>query len=202
MSAQLEAARTTRRRGVRPRTGRDGQAEHVRRRLALRPLLAAGLVATCGLAGAACGQAGQAAGGTSPPGTSATSPSRDPETAKALLRIAAALNNDYQDNKDAAVYARWDARSQALISEATYVQRHHQCPNTPHVKVDTWGVAHGPGGAWLVHYSIGGQQFTDWWYYVHGRFVFDLPKSNPTAVALYKDSPAQYVKAVGCGNGN
>lgn len=199
MATQLTRPRAARRRGVRPRAGRNGQIEHVRRLLALRPLLAAGLVAAFGLAGAACGQAG---GGTSPPGASAPPSSHDPKTAKALLRIAAALNNDYQDNKDAAVYARWDARSQALISEATYVQRHHQCPNTPHVKVDTWGVAHGPGGAWLVHYSIGGQQFTDWWYYVHGRFVFDLPKSNPTAVALYKDSPAQYVKAVGCGNGN
>ncbi len=202
MSTQSEAARTARRRGVRPPTWRSGQAGHARRLLRMRPFLAAGLVATCGLAGAACGQAGgQAGGGTTPPAASAASPSRDPETAKALLRIAAALNNDYQENKDTAVYSRWDARSQAIISRATYVQRHHQCPNTPHVKVDTWGVAHGPAGAWLVHYSIGGQQFTDWWYYVHGRFVFDLPKSNPSAVALYKDAPAQYVKAIGCGNG-
>lgn len=158
---------------------------------------AATLLAACALALAACG--GQA-GGQAPLAGAAHGggTAHDPETAGALLRIARTLNDDYQQNRDAAVYARWDAASRAVISRAAYIQRHRECPNTPHVKVDTWGVSRGPGGAWLVHYSIGGQQFTDWWYYVHGRFVFDLPRSNPSAVALYEAPPAKFLQDSGC----
>jgi hypothetical protein len=155
-------------------------------------------VAASGLLGDACGQAGGQAS-LAANRTGSAHRAHDPESASALLRIARAFNNDYQQNKDAAVYARWDAASQAIISRATYVRRHRECPNTPHVPVDTWGVARGRGGAWLVHYSIDGQQFTDWWYYVHGRFVFDLSKSNPSAVTLYTASASQYAKDVGCG---
>lgn len=168
------------------------------RRPPVRPLLAAALAAACSLGTAACkGTAGSAS--KRPDATSAPSRTRDPETARALLRIARAFNDDYQQNRDAAVYARWDAASRAVISRATYLRRHRACPNTPHVKVDTWGAVRGPDGAWLVHYSIQGQQFTDWWFYVHGRFVFDLPRSNPSAVALYRATPAQYAKELGCG---
>jgi hypothetical protein len=56
----------------------------------------------------------------------------------------------------------------------------------------------GPHGAWLVHYQIGGQQLTDYWFYVHHRWVFDLVLSNPGAVKLYRMSPQQYVAALGC----
>jgi hypothetical protein len=49
-----------------------------------------------------------------------------------------------------------------------------------------------------VHYEIGGQQLTDYWFYVHRRWVFDLVLSNPDAVKLYRMSPQQYVAAVGC----
>lgn len=168
---------------------------------ALRRSVVTGLAVATGLVLAACGPAsGGASGNGAGTSTSVTTHARDPETETALLRIARTFNNDYQQNKDAAVYARWDAESQAIISQATYVQRHRDCPNTPHVHVDTYGVTHGPDGAWLVHYAISHQQFTDWWYYVNGRFVFDLPKSNPTAVALYKLSPAQYAKKLGCGH--
>lgn len=124
---------------------------------------------------------------------------RDPETSSALLRIARAFNQDYATNKDAAVYARWDAASRAVISRSAYLRRHRTCPSPPEGRVDTWGVTRGTGRAWLVHYSIGGIQFTDTWYYVRGRFVFDLPKSNPSAVSLYRSSPAAYAQAVGCG---
>ena len=177
-----------------------GQAEHVRPRPAIRTVLLACAVFSCGLIGAACGQApGQTSQTRTGTGTSSAPRTHDPETAKALLRIARVFNDDYQQNKDGAVYARWDAASRAIISRATYLRRHRDCPNSPHVKVHTWGVTRGPGKAWLVHYSIDGQQFTDWWYYVHGRFVFDLAKSNPSAVALYRASPAQYAKETGCG---
>jgi hypothetical protein len=167
----------------------------------MREVVATGLVVACGLAVAACGHSpGKASHVTSDTSSSASAISErhDPRTAQALLRIARAFNDDYQQNKDAAVYARWDGTSRAIISRATYLRRHRDCPNDPHVKVNTWGVTRGADGAWLVHYSIDGQEFTDWWYYVHGRFVFDLPKSNPSAVALYKASPAQYAKETGC----
>lgn len=181
------------------RSRSDGQAGGMRSDTSAHPVRATGLIAACGLALAACGHAPERASHATS-GASAISERHDPRTARALLRIARAFNNDYQQNKDAPVYARWDATSQAIISQTTYLRRHRDCPNDPNVKVNTWGVTHGPEGAWLVHYSIDGQQFTDWWYYVHGRFVFDLPKSNPSAVALYKASPAQYVKEMGCGH--
>jgi hypothetical protein len=49
-----------------------------------------------------------------------------------------------------------------------------------------------------VDYEIGGQQLTGYWFYVHGRWAFDLVLSNPNSVQLYRMSPRQYVAAVGC----
>jgi hypothetical protein len=56
----------------------------------------------------------------------------------------------------------------------------------------------GPQGAWLVRYELGGQQLTDYWFYVSHRWLFDLVLSNPDAVRLYRMSPGQYIAAVGC----
>jgi hypothetical protein len=56
----------------------------------------------------------------------------------------------------------------------------------------------GPDGVWLVHYEIGGQQLTDYWFYVRRRWVFDLVLSNPDAVRLYRMSPSHYAAALGC----
>jgi hypothetical protein len=56
----------------------------------------------------------------------------------------------------------------------------------------------GPDRTWLVHYQIGGQQLTDYWFYAHRRWVLDLVLSNPGAVKLSRMSPQQYVKALGC----
>jgi hypothetical protein len=39
---------------------------------------------------------------------------------------------------------------------------------------------------------------TDYWFYAHRRWAFDLVLSNPDAVKLYRLSPQQYVVAVGC----
>jgi hypothetical protein len=41
----------------------------------------------------------------------------------ALLKIAAALNHDYDTGEYGLVYARWDARSQAIVTRADYIQR-------------------------------------------------------------------------------
>jgi len=123
----------------------------------------------------------------------------DSHSAAALLKIAAGFNHDYDTGDYRAVYQRWDARSQAIISRTDYIARHKDCPSGAHALSHTESVSPGgPHGSWLVHYEISGQQLTDYWFYVHRRWVFDLVLSNPGAVKLYRMSPRQYVAAVGC----
>ena len=123
----------------------------------------------------------------------------DPHTTAALLTIARSFNHDYDTGDYGRVYARWDARSQAIITRAGYIMRHKDCPSGPHTLSQTESVSpEGSHRAWLVHYEIGGQQLTDYWFYVHHRWLFDLPLSNPDAVKLYRMSPQQYAAALGC----
>jgi hypothetical protein len=123
----------------------------------------------------------------------------DSHTASALLKIAAAFNHDYDTGDYGPVYARWDARSQAVITRADYIKRHKDCPSGSQTLSQTESAsAGGPHGAWLVYYEIGGQQLTDYCFYVHHRWVFDLMLSNPGAVKLYRTSPSQYAAALGC----
>ena len=123
----------------------------------------------------------------------------DPHTAAALLNIATAFNHDYDTGDYGPVYARWDAHSQAIITQADYIQRHKDCPGSSQILSRTEDVSpSGPQGAWLVHYELGGQQLTDYWFYVRHRWEFDLLLSNPAAVKLYRLSPAKYVAAIGC----
>jgi hypothetical protein len=140
--------------------------------------------------------AGCAGGG--PPAASPAPPPPDPRTPAALLRIATAFNHDYDHGDYGPVYARWDARSRAIISGASYIRRHRECPSPPQAASVTESAGPGPRGAWLVHYEIGGQQLTDHWFYVRHRWVFDLVLSNPDAVRLYRMSPQRYAAAVGC----
>ena len=130
---------------------------------------------------------------------SVASLSPDAHTAAALLKIATTFNHDYDTGDYGLVYARWDARSQAIITRAGYITRHRDCPSAPHTLSQTESVS--PGGAhgsWLVRYEIAGQQLADYWFYVHRRWVFDLVLSNPDAVKLYRMSPQQYAVALGC----
>jgi hypothetical protein len=136
--------------------------------------------------------------GTGHPAASAAPLPPDPHTAPALLRIATAFNDEYQSGDYAPVYARWDARSQSVITQADYVMRNQECRSGPQPPASTEAAAPGPHGAWIVSYEIGGQQLTDYWFYVHGRWVFDLVLSNPDMVPMYRMSPQQYVAAVGC----
>src|SRR5215472_13133345 len=133
------------------------------------------------------------------PATSASALPPDPHTASALVKIATVFNHDYDTGDYGPVYVRWDARSQAIITRADYIKRHKDCPSGSQTLSQTESVS--PGGlhgAWLVHYEIGGQQLTDYWFYVHRRWLFDLMLSNPDAVKLYRMSPQQYVAALGC----
>jgi hypothetical protein len=121
----------------------------------------------------------------------------DPRTGPALLRIATAFNNDYDRGDVGPVYTRWDARSQAVITRAGYIRRHQECPAGPQT-ARTESAGPGPRGAWLVHYEIGGQQLTDYWFYVRRRWVFDLVLSNPQSVRLYRMPVREYLSYLGC----
>jgi hypothetical protein len=132
----------------------------------------------------------------SPAGT-VRRPPPDPRTSQALLRIAAAFNNNYDNGHYGPVYDRWDARSQAIITRADYIRRHQECPAGPQT-ARTTSAGPGPRGAWLVHYEIGGQQLTDYWFYVRRRWVFDLVLSNPQSVRLYRMPTHQYLSYLGC----
>ena len=155
-----------------------------------RLLIAAVLAAT-----AAAGCSAQA----SPPAAVRHAPAGDPRTAAALLTIATVFNNDYDSGHYGPAYDRWDARSQAIITRADYIQRHTACPSSPQT-ARTENASPGPGGAWLVDYEIDGVQLRDYWFYQHGRWVFDLVLSNPSSVRLYKLTPQQYAAALGCGH--
>jgi hypothetical protein len=158
----------------------------VRRYLAIAAVVAVLFAVGCGA-------------GAGHPATAEASLPPDPHTASALLKIATVFNHDYDTGDYGPVYARWDSRSQAIITRADYIRRHHGCPGGSQVLSQTEDVSSaGPDGAWLVHYEIGGQQLTDYWFYVHRRWVFDLVLSNPDAVKLYRMSPQQYVAALGC----
>jgi hypothetical protein len=138
-------------------------------------------------------------GSSSRPAASPSPLPPDPHTAAALLTIARSFNHDYDTGHYGPVYARWDPRSQAIITQADYIKRHKDCPSGPPTLSQTESVSPGgPQGTWLVHYEISGQQLTDYWFYLDHRWVFDLVLSNPDAVKLYRMSPSQYVKAVGC----
>lgn len=127
----------------------------------------------------------------------ATHATSDPKTRQALLRIAVQFNNNYSANRDGLVYDRWDATSRAVISRAQYVKRHVECPTAPgHAVVED--ASRAGGGYWRVRYSISGSQLTDYWHYEHGRWRFDLARSNPSSVGLYRLSFAAYAAAVGC----
>ena len=121
----------------------------------------------------------------------------DPHTTAALIRIATVFNNDYDNGIYGPVWDRWDARSQAIIARADYIQRHTECPDSPQ-SVQVEDARRGPGAAFIVDYQSGGVQSHDYWFYQHRRWVFDLPLSNPSSVALYKLSPQKYVAALGC----
>ncbi len=159
-------------------------------------VLVAAALAVLALAGSGCGSSVPTVAVSHPRPASRT----DPRTARALLAIATRFNEDYAKNKDGLVYGRWDARSREVISEGAYLARHRECPTAPGPAV-VEGATPTSGGYWRVHYAISGIQFVDYWHYVGGRWLFDLPLSNPSAVGLYRLRFAAYARAVGCAAG-
>lgn len=126
-------------------------------------------------------------------------PTAAPESRSAatLLKIATVFNRDYDNGDYGPVYDRWDGRSQAIITRAGYIQRRTECRSRS-TAAQVENARPGPHGAWLVDYEIAGNQLVDYWFYVRGRWVFDLVLSNPSAVSLYRLSPQQYAVAAGC----
>lgn len=122
---------------------------------------------------------------------------REPMTRDALLSIAVRFNRDYQANDVAAVYDRWDNASRAVISRSDYIRRHIECPSAPGPAV-VESASPISDGYWRVRYEISGSQLTDYWHYVSGRWRFDLLRSNPDAVRLYRLPFAAYATAIGC----
>ena len=61
---------------------------------------------------------------TGHPAASVSSLPPDPRTPSALLKIATVFNRDYDTGDYGPVYARWDARSQAIITRSDYIRRH------------------------------------------------------------------------------
>lgn len=127
--------------------------------------------------------------------------SHDASTREALRAVAIRFNDNYAHNRDGLVYDRWDAASRAIISRAAYVRRHHECPSAPGAAV-VETVSRGSSGYWLVRYAIDGVQLVDYWHYVDGVWRFDLVRSNPDAVRLYKLPFARYARDVGCASGS
>ena len=121
----------------------------------------------------------------------------DPRSGAALVSIAQRFNDDYAANRDGLVYDRWDSRSRMIISRSRYVELHALCPTAPAPAV-VEGAAPVGDGFWRVRYDIGGVQLIDYWHYVADRWQFNLQRSNPGAVKLYRMSTAAYMAAVGC----
>lgn len=121
--------------------------------------------------------------------------------AKTLLAIAKVFNDNYGRNNDGPVYDRFDARSQALITRADYIHRHATCATAPQTPVHVEHAVAVAGGAWSVQYEVDGLQFVDYWFYVNGQWRFDLVRSNPASVKLYRLSYATYVSQLGCKGG-
>lgn len=121
----------------------------------------------------------------------------DPPTTAALLHVARIFEADYGHNDDGPVWDRWDRASQAVITRAEFVARHAECDTAPGAAV-VEGATATSGGYVLVRYSIDTTQLVDYWHYQGGAWRFDLLRSNPDAVRVYRLSRGAYVQAVGC----
>ena len=81
--------------------------------------------------------------GTAHPAASVAPLPPDPHTASALLKIATAFNHEYDTGDYEPVYARWDSRSQAVITRADYIKRLKDCPGSSDALSQTESVTPG-----------------------------------------------------------
>ena len=125
-------------------------------------------------------------------------PSAEPATLDTLLAVAQRLNDDFGSGRYAQVYQRWDPQSRALISGEEYVRRHVQCQTAPQDPTHILRAVFGADGYWRVTYILDELRFVDYWRYRAGHWEFDLIRSNPDAVRLYRMNPQAYASAVAC----
>ena len=118
-------------------------------------------------------------------------------TTTALQVRATTFNTDYARNADGPVWDLFDPQSQAIISRADYVDRHQHCPR-PGVAPRITGISTGPNGYEIVNETLSGTVLHDYWHLVGGAWRFNLARSNPSAVALYREPRAQYFASLGC----
>jgi len=110
---------------------------------------------------------------------------------------ATTLNTDYARNADGPVWDLFDPQSQAVISRADFVDRHQHCPR-PGVAPRITGINSGPNGYEIVNETLSGTVLHDYWHLVGGTWRFNLARSNPSAVALYREPRARYLADLGC----
>lgn len=127
-------------------------------------------------------------------------PSTEPATAAELTLVATEFNHDYQVNDVAPVWERFDASSRTVIARSRYLRWHHECPSAPGAAT-TLSASPVSNGWWVVAYSISGVILHDYWHQEQRRWRFSLVRSNPSAVALYSSSFANYARATGCNAG-
>jgi hypothetical protein len=143
--------------------------------------------------------AGCTAGMAHPAASSAPLPP-DAHTASALLKVATVFDHDYDSGDYAPVYARWDARSQAIITRADYIARHKDCPSGSPTLSQTESVSlGGPHGAGLVYYEISRRPAADRLLVLRPPPVGVRPRAEqPRRGQALPDIPRQYVAALGC----
>ncbi len=127
------------------------------------------------------------------------STSENAMTTTTLLQRASMFNVDYSRNVVGPVWDAWDPQSQAIISRVDYVDRHTHCPRPGAVPRIT-GMVAGANGYEVVNESLSGVTLHDYWHLVAGQWRFNLARSNPSAVALYREPRAQYFASLGCTN--
>lgn len=115
-----------------------------------------------------------------------------------MLKVAQRLNDDFGAGRYAQVYERWDPASRALISGDEYVARHLACQTAPQDASQVIAAVPGADGFWHVTYVLDDLRFVDYWKYRAGHWEFDLIRSNPSAVRLYRMSRQAYLTAVAC----
>ena len=118
-------------------------------------------------------------------------------TTTALQVRATTLNTDYARNADGPVWDLFDPRSQAIITRADYVDRHQHCPR-PGFAPRITGISTGPNGYEIVNETLSGTVLHDYWHLVGGQWRFNLARSNPSAVTLYREPRAKYFADLGC----
>lgn len=121
----------------------------------------------------------------------------EPQTAGELRKVATTFHRDFSLDRPRAMYPYFDSATRRVVSESKYAHLLGVCPGVSGTATIT-SVQRGSNGWWRVYYQIHHVSYVEYWRYETGRFVFDLPRSHPSAVKLYHLSLPRYATALGC----